>query len=67
VEMPFQGTADSDQLATMTRALEDHCLRSGIPSGSPEHQDLASRVMFLFSSGITDLEELKKALASDSA
>jgi hypothetical protein len=65
--MPFFGTADPDQLSILTRALDEHCQAIGIPPDSVERQNLASRLLALFSDGVTNLEELKKALASDSA
>jgi hypothetical protein len=39
----------------------------GIPPDSTERENLASRVMALFTSGKTTLEELKQALSSDQA
>ena len=37
------------------------------PPDSVERENLASRVLALFGQGVTTLEDLKKALASDSA
>ncbi|QKC96785.1 hypothetical protein EB231_20405 [Mesorhizobium sp. NZP2298] len=62
--MPFQNTADPDQLSILTRALDEHCQTTGIPLDSPERENLASRVMALFSTGKTTLDELKSALSS---
>jgi hypothetical protein len=66
-QMPFLGTVDPDQLSIITRALDEHCQTIGIPPDSVERENLASRVLALFGQGVTTLEDLKKALASDSA
>lgn len=65
--MPFLGTVDPDQLSIITRALDEHCQTIGIPSDSMERENLASLVLALFGQGVTTLEDLKKALASNSA
>jgi hypothetical protein len=65
--MPFLGMVDPDQLSIITRALDEHCQTIGIPPDSEERENLASRVLALFGQGVTTLEDLKKALASDSA
>jgi hypothetical protein len=65
--MPFLGIVDPDQLSIITRALDEHCQTIGIPPDSVERENLASRVLALFGQGVTTLEDLKKALASDSA
>jgi hypothetical protein len=64
--MSFHGSADSTQLAVLTRALEEHCHNANIPAGSPEHQEIAHRVMRLFNAGTTRLEDIKQALAQHS-
>ncbi|WP_192360536.1 hypothetical protein [Mesorhizobium mediterraneum] len=63
--MPFLGTVDPDQ-SIITRALDEHCQTIGIPPDSVERENLASRVLALFGQGVTTLEDLKRALASDS-
>ncbi|MER9410317.1 hypothetical protein [Mesorhizobium sp. M0589] len=65
--MPFRHIADPDQLTILTKALDEHCQSLGIPSDSPERENLASRVISLFSRGTTTLDELKEALAKDGA
>jgi len=64
--MSFHGSADSSQLAVLTRALEEHCHNSNILAGSPEQQEIARRVMMLFNAGTTGLEDIKQALARHS-
>jgi len=63
--MPFQNTANPDQLSILTRALDEHCQTVGLPPDSPERENLASRVFALFSTGKTTLEELKQAPSRD--
>jgi len=54
--MPFQNTANPDQLSILTRALDEHCQTVGVPPDSPKRENLASRVFALFSTGKTTLE-----------
>jgi hypothetical protein len=61
--MSLHGSADSTQLAVLTRALEEHCHNSNISAGSAEQQEIAHRVMMLFNAGTTELEDIKQELA----
>ena len=62
--MPFEGIANPEQLAVLTRVLDDHCRNIGLAEDHPEREALAHRVMALFNNGILDIEDLKQALAA---
>lgn len=63
--MHASGAANPVELAMMRRALDDHCLEFGIEGESLVRESLASRILFLFASGISTLDELKNALRQD--
>lgn len=48
--MLFNGIADSEQMAILTKALNDHCLAFGI-SDESEREMIAVLVMSLFNNG----------------
>jgi hypothetical protein len=62
--LPFKGIANPEQLAVLTRVLDDHCRNIGLAEDHPERETLAHRVMALFNNGILDIEDLKQALAA---
>jgi ABC-type amino acid transport system permease subunit len=59
--MLFNGIADSEQMAILTKALNDHCLAFGI-SDESEREMIAVLVMSLFNNGAISAEELKAGL-----
>ena len=65
--MPFRGVFDPDELAVLSQTLEEHCAENGI---GPEHDDrelIALRLIGLYTSGITTVDELKLILRKDRA
>ena len=59
--MLFNGSADSEQMAILAKALNDHCLAFGI-SDESERETIAVLVMSLFNNGATSAAELKAGL-----
>lgn len=57
------GVADSAQLDLLSRVVADHCAKYGI-SGPDDREDIARKVLNLYSSGILDaisiLSELER-------
>ncbi|WP_245316240.1 hypothetical protein [Mesorhizobium wenxiniae] len=62
--MPFRGIADAEQLATLTRILDDYCEQAGIEGSHPAREHLARRLIALFSGGIDSPDDIKMALDS---
>ncbi|MDX8526619.1 hypothetical protein RFM68_19135 [Mesorhizobium sp. MSK_1335] len=60
--MSVQGAIDPDELAMLTGILEEHCQSRGIAADSIDRDNLAVRLITLFASGITDIDDLKRAL-----
>jgi len=58
-------TASPEQLTILRRVLDEHCYSANIPADSPLREDLATRILYLFSCGITDPEALKAELTED--
>ncbi len=59
--MLLNGIADSEQMAILTKAMNDHCLAFGI-SDESEREMIAVLVMSLFNNGATTAEGLKAGL-----
>ena len=49
---------DSEQLAMLTKVLNDYCTEAGIPEGHPAWEHFGRRLKSLFQSGIHDPDEL---------
>ncbi|GLS41584.1 hypothetical protein GCM10010869_71810 [Mesorhizobium tianshanense] len=62
--MILQGIADAEQLATLTRILDDYCEQAGIEGSHPAREHLARRLIALFSGGIDSPDDIKMALDS---
>ena len=60
--MPFRGSADAEQLATLTRILDDYCELSGIEGSHPAREHLARRLIALFNGGIDSPDDIRMAL-----
>jgi hypothetical protein len=60
--MTLRGMADADQLATLTRILDDYCEQAGIEGSHPAREHLARRLIALFSGGIDSPDDIKMAL-----
>ncbi|MFD1982593.1 hypothetical protein ACFSOZ_07860 [Mesorhizobium newzealandense] len=63
--MDGHGVVEPDQLAMLTTILEEHCQSHGIPADSLDRENLATRIMTLFTSGITRIDDLKQALSGN--
>ena len=60
--LPFTGVFHPDQLATLTTTLDRFCLVRGILRDSPERNDAARAILYLFSRGCCTLENLDAML-----
>ncbi|MER9171224.1 hypothetical protein NKI12_28640 [Mesorhizobium australicum] len=62
------GVVEPGELAMLAKILEEHCQSHGIAEDSRDREDLANRIMSLFTSGMTGIDDLKQALSGrDSA
>lgn len=62
--MKTRTTANSAQLAELTKILDDYCQKAGLQNDRDARDALALRIMSLFESGIDDLQEITRALDS---
>ena len=62
--MTLRGIADAEQLATLTRILDDYCEQAGIEGSHPAREHLARRLIALFNGGIDSPDDLRMALHS---
>lgn len=60
--MPFRDIADAEQLATLTRILDDYCEQAGIEGSHPAREHLARRLIALFRGGIDSPDDIKMAM-----
>lgn len=60
--MPFRNMADAEQLATLTRILDEYCEQVGIEGSHPARERLARRLIALFRDGIDSPDDIKMAL-----
>jgi hypothetical protein len=60
--MTFRGIADAEQLATLTRILDDYCEQAGIEGSHPAREHLARRLIALFTGGIDSPDDIRMAL-----
>lgn len=60
--MTFRGSVDAEQLATLTRILDDYCEQAGMPGTHPAREHLARRLIALFSGGIDSPDDIRMAL-----
>ena len=56
--MSFDDHLDPEQLAILTKVLNDYCTEAGIPEGHPAWEHFGRRLKSLFQSGIHDPDEL---------
>jgi hypothetical protein len=62
-DMPFSGIVGDEQLAMLTKVLDDYCAAHGIEPSSPERLDVGHLIMSLYQKGIHIANELEAALA----
>lgn len=60
--MTFRGIADAEQLATLTRILDEYCEQAGMAGSHPAREHLARRLIALFSGGIDSPDDIRMAL-----
>ena len=60
--MTYRHILDSEQLAALTRILDDYCEQSGIEGSHPAREQLARRLFALFRGGIDSPDDVKMAL-----
>ena len=64
--MSNQGIAHPEDLSILTKALQECCRLACIEPGTTAYEDAGRLIMVLFESGISDPDELARALrASD--
>jgi len=62
----FTGIVHPEQLTILTKALQEYCRLAQIQPDTPDYDDAGRLIMVLFESGISDPDELARALrASD--
>jgi hypothetical protein len=59
--MRFTGIYNPDQLATLSKALDEYCTSRGIERSSPDHEDASYLVTALSRRGARTTEELRAA------
>lgn len=64
--MPFSGVVNPDELALLTRVLEQHCRNNHIDNET-DRLLAATLIMSRFTSGARTIEELSAALADAAA
>jgi hypothetical protein len=62
--MPLSGIFGPEQLAMLSKVLDDYCTECGIERASSDHEYVGYRLMSLFDSGARTAEELKSALSA---
>jgi hypothetical protein len=60
--MPFTGIIDPEQLAVLTKVLDDHCAERRIDRSSPDGLEVGRLILSLYGTGAQTVEELKTAL-----
>ena len=65
--MPLRGIVDPDELAVLSRTLEEYCAENGIGIDHPDREDIAHRIMALFTGGAVTVDELKRILKDGKA
>jgi hypothetical protein len=58
-----QGTARPEDLATLTKALDDRCRELGLSNGDAGREELGRRVMHLFETDTLSADDLKRELS----
>jgi hypothetical protein len=61
--MSFRGVADSEQIAILTRVLDDYCREHGIEKGDPKREAFGCHIMAIFNSGLRRVDEIRATLA----
>lgn len=64
--MPYRSIVDDEQLATLTRIMDEYCEQAGIAGSHPAREHLARRLIALFTGGIDNPDDIRKALDSAS-
>lgn len=62
--MTLWGIADAEQLAALTRLLDEYSKEIGIAGDDAARDRLAGRIMGLFNEGITKPEDIRRNLDS---
>jgi hypothetical protein len=60
--MTLRGTADAEQLATLTRILDEYCEQAGMEGTHPAREMLARRLIALFIGGMDSPDDFRMAL-----
>ena len=60
--MSFNGIYKPEQLAMLTKVLNDHCASHGIAPSSPEYTEASYLIMSLSQKGVGTVEELQAGL-----
>ena len=62
--MPFSGIMDNDQLAMLTKVLDDYCAAHRIEPSSSDRLNVGYLIMSLYEKCVDTAEELSAALAA---
>jgi hypothetical protein len=60
--MPFTGICSPEQLAVLTKAMDNYCAKHGIARPSHQREDVGYAVLTLFMKGAETAEELEAGL-----
>jgi hypothetical protein len=55
-------SATPEQLTTTAIVLDEHCAANAVPFDAPEREEVARRLMFLFSVGVSDAKQFAALL-----
>jgi hypothetical protein len=61
--MSLQGIARPEDLAMLTRVLDERCRQLGLANGDAGREQLARRVMYIFETGALSMDDLKRELS----
>lgn len=61
--MASENTVSAEDLAALTKALDDRCRELGLANGDPGREQLGRRVMHLFETGALSADDLKRVLS----
>jgi hypothetical protein len=65
--MMLSGIADAEQLATLTKLLDEYSTELGIVGDTAARDRLAVRIIDLFNNGVTKPEDIRRRLDSSRA
>ena len=61
--MAVTGNVSPEDLAALTKALDDRCRELGLANGDPGREQLGRRIMNLLETGALSADDLKRVLS----